>query len=381
MLSADERPATPDLSAGARPPEASGPAARLLENPRTFHFFQAVELLCRLAPDRAEPGRCLSYTREVVRFRNWATLVRSPTDIRSLAASDDPDESAAYVMEIAFTGLYGLSAPTPAYFWEYLAQNPESPLRDFLDIFTTRMVGHFFRAWKRHRWHLEFRGGLSDPTTRRVFCLMGLGTERRASRGDLENDSFESPTTILAEHPALDPIGDRARLLAYSGLFAQRTRPAVNLRRLLWDFFDGPADEREPFVGIEENVLRWAFLQDRDQTRLGQANSRMAAGGHVVAGVRVRDRMGLFRIHLGPLDLERFRSFLPIGQAYPKLLVLVREASPFATEFEVELRLRPRDVPRLTLGRTARLGWSSWIGDAPRVDEGRVRLRSSVSAA
>ena len=371
MLAGDERQTTTDLN---RLPQL---VQQLLEDPRPFGFFQAVGLLGKAYPGRPEPGQSESYDQELIHFRTWPSLTRSPTDLRMLERIADVWDPVEYLMEVSFMGLYGLSSPTPSYFWEYICRHPESPLREFLDIFNTRAIGLFYQAWKRYRWQLHYRGSTQDPVTRRVFCLMGLGTEQRPTRPDLDSDSLERMTTCLVDHPSLDILGERTRLLAYAGMLAQYTKPPVNLRSLLWDYFDGPDPLREEFVEIEENVLQWAYLAEQDYTRVGQQNSRSGAGCSFIAGTRVPDRMGTFRIHVGPLSFARFCSFLPDGEAFARLCMLAKLGSPFGTEFDVQLRLKPEEVPEWNLGTGpgGRLGWTSWSGSEPRSEPGLVLLR------
>lgn len=378
-MARDDRSATVDLT--SVPEEVRA----LLGQARQYDFFQLMEVLSRLYPDRPEPGWGLHFPSEIVRVRAWPSAARSPSDIRSLTIVPGPGGRPELEMEIAFLGLYGLGSPTPTYFWDYIDEHPDSALRSLLDIFNTRAVGLFFRAWKRYRWHRSRRPGLRDAMTRRVFCLLGLGTERAPERPDLASDRLDGETTLLVEHGALDSLGDRMRLLAYAGLLATRTRPVGSLRRLLWDYFEGPSDERAEFLAIEENVLSWAYLSEGDWSRLGAQNSRMSPGRHVVAGTRVRDRRGSFRLHVGPLGWSRFLDFLPGGTSFARLVRLTRLASPFGTNFDVELRVRPEDVRGSELGREARLGWTSWIGDSPRAEPRRVRLgtrdRNGATAA
>lgn len=351
---------------------------QLLRHPRRFNFFQAMLLLSKAYPHRAEPGGGNDQRREIVFLRGWPSMVRSGTDIRSLRPDPWADDD-AFEMEVAFLGLYGLASPTPSYFWEYILAHPESALRDLLDIFGSRWIGLFYQAWKRYRWPLVYRGGLSDPMTRRAFCLIGLGTEVAPRKPELFGDSFEQETTILAQHPSLRDFPNRLRLLAYAGLLGQYTRPACNLASLLSDYFDNYLGKRG-LVDIEENVLQWAYLAPRDHNRLGQANSRIGAGHAFVAGTRVRDRMGAYRVHIGPLSLGRFLEFLPDRSTFRTLIELARLGSPFGLEFDIDLKLERTEVPQWKLGAAetsglGRLGWTCWSGDQPRTEHGVVRLR------
>lgn len=361
--------------------EESLVARDLYADPKDFSFFEAIRILARLAPDRPEPGAGTEYERDLVHFRAWPSMLRSPSDLRAIERIETPYDPVEHRLEIAFMGLYGLSSPTPSYFWEYVARNPDSALRDFLDIFNSRAIGLFYQAWKRYRWHLLYRGRL-DPMSRRFVCFLGLGSETEPSATRLEDDRLDRPNPQLVDHSLLDRLGDRNILLAYAGLLSQRTRPAVNLKNLLWEFFDGPRNGREPFVDIEENVRQWAYLGAEDHSRLGQRNSMLGGAGYIVAGTRVPDRMGAFRVHIGPLSLSRFLMFLPDGESFGQLAVLVGLASPMGTEFDVDLRLKPEEAPPCALGsdQGSRLGWTSFVASTPYRVAPCVRLRAAFGS-
>ena len=352
---------------------------RLLKTPRVFGFFQSMLLLTRNLPGLREPGEGDDQTRESVFIRSWPSMVRSATDIRSLVALEDDEAKPPHEMEVSFMGLYGLSSPTPAYFWDYIQSHPDSAMREFLDIFNSRCIGLFFQAWKRYRWPLLYQEGMADPMTRRAMCLIGLGTEHRPTNGDLLHDTFDPNESILVEHQALDIFPNRLRLLAYAGLLSQRTRPPCNLEALLAGYFRDNLGENAP-IEVEENVFQWAYLSPVDLNSLGKANSRTGSSHAFVAGTRVPDRMGAYRIHIGPLSFERFMSLLPDQKAFGMLNELARLASPFGMDFDVDLKLRREEVPEWKLGGSdgtpGRLGWTTWAQSVDRTEPGIVRLKS-----
>lgn len=351
---------------------------RLKTSPRAFGFFQAIMLLSRSTKGTMEPGEGNDQRAESVFIQSWPSMVRSATDIRSLVSTDDDELKPPHEMQVSFMGLYGLSAPTPAYFWDYVQSHPDSALRDFLDIFNSRAIGLFFQAWKRYRWPLLYKGGMADPMTRRTMSLLGLGTEKEPHSGDLEDDSFDTDRPILAEHQALNIFPIRHRLLSYAGFLSQHTRPPCNLESVLISYFSDNLGENAP-IEVEENVFQWAYLSPVDLNSLGKANSRTGVAQAFIAGSRVPDRMGAYRIHLGPLSIERFLSLLPDQQAFGMLNELARLASPFGMEFDVDLKLRAEEVPDWRLGSAGgpgRLGWTTWAQSVNRTEPGIVRLRS-----
>jgi predicted component of type VI protein secretion system len=173
--------------------------------------------------------------------------------------------------------------------------------------------------------------------------------------------------------------------LAFAGLLSQRTRPACNIEAVLSAYFEEElgADAR---VVVEENVFQWAYLASEDQNALGQANSRIGGSNAFIAGTRVPDRMGAFRVHLGPMALDPFARFLPNQPSHRTLIQLGRLVSPFGTEFDLDLKLVAEEVPDWNLtaaegGSLGRLGWTTWAQSKPRSEPGVVRLRPATTSA
>ena len=93
-------------------------------------------------------------------------------------------------------------------------------------------------------------------------------------------------------------------------------------------------------------------------------------------GRRVFDRVGSFRLVLGPLDgegLARVRS----EEVLRRLGASVRALLPDPIDFAVVLLLSPEAAPRLRLGAGgARLGRDAWLGGQAR----ETRLAVDVPA-
>jgi type VI secretion system protein ImpH len=68
-------------------------------------------------------------------------------------------------------------------------------------------------------------------------------------------------------------------------------------------------------------------------------------------------------VRLGALTLAQYEAFLPGGTLIQKLVDWVRLYLAFELEWDVRLMLRRDEVPPLTLGRSGRLGWTTWLGN------------------
>jgi type VI secretion system protein ImpH len=319
----------------------------LFEEPYLFEFFQAVRLLERMSPERAPVGRSGGAPAgEVVRFRTRASLEfpasqihaierdeaeESNTDERSLTAHEPPPE-----MFVNFMGLTGPLGTLPSHYTELLVERAryrDTAFWEFLDIFNHRLISLFYRAWEKYRFHVAYERGEQDHFTEHLLDVIGLGT--RGLEGRLG-------------------VPDEA-LLFYGGLVAQRPRSASAIAAILSDYFGVP-------VRVEPFTLQWLALEEGSLTRLGAANSSL--GIDTIAGTRVEDNQAKFRLAIGPLKLSEFLRFLPDKPTMSLVNKLTRWLVGLEFDFDVELQLRPEEVPESQLSSgelNPRLGWTSWL--------------------
>jgi type VI secretion system protein ImpH len=322
---------------------ADPPLERVLfEEGYRFDFFQAVRVLERLYPNRQPVGRDALPSQEVVRFRSHLSLSFPPSAIHEIERLQDGSGPAQ--MTVAFMGLTGLLGVLPRHYTELLLErvrHKDQTLRDFLDLFNHRLISLFYRAWEKYRFPIAYERAMVqqegyDRFSLHLFDLLGLGT--RGLRGRLE-------------------VEDEA-LLFYAGLLAQHPHSASALEELLQDYFGIP-------VQVTQFVGQWLTLSEANRSRLGLREGNNALGVNAVAGSRVWDQQGKFRLHLGPLTYDEFCRFLPSGEAFAQLISLTRFYAGQEWDFDVQLILKAVEVPACRLGETGaqapRLGWSTWL--------------------
>jgi type VI secretion system protein ImpH len=160
-----------------------------------------------------------------------------------------------------------------------------------------------------------------------------------------------------------DRVPDLAKFF-HVGTLSRHVRGAEGLRAILADYFRVP-------VRIEEFVGHWMYLDPRERTRLRREGATLGSGA--VLGERVWDRQHKFRVHLGPLTLAQYESFLPAwrqrgegtslgGRLLPQLVDWIRFYQCFELEWDVQLSLGAGEVPRFRLGQSGLLGWTTWLG-------------------
>jgi type VI secretion system protein ImpH len=375
MAAAGGAPGTPVKAGEPTPARKQAPrcvADRLFVEGYAFDFFQAVRLLERLAPDRRLVGREGPPSAEVVRFRALNVLTFPPSAVAEVLP---PGETLPLpALRVTFFGLTGPSGVMPRHYTELLmrlARDSKGPERralgDWFDLFNHRLISLFYRAWEKYRVVVAYDRGEAtrskpDPFTQALYSLVGLGVPHLRNRLRVATPDAEGgPERVLARVD--DPV-----LLYYGGLLRQRPRNAVGLEALIADYFNLP-------VRVCQFQGRWLPLEPANRTCLTGGGQNTELGASAVAGTRVWDVEGKFRLRLGPFDFAAFESFLPDPEpvrerkAFFLLSHLVRLYVGPELDFDVQLVLRSADVPgcRMSADRpAARLGWNTWLGTQPR---------------
>jgi len=310
----------------------------LHEDVCSFEFFQAVTLLQRLRHGSAPVGGFFHPRNEAVHFRVNNRLPFPASQIQELQW---PDIASQPAMIVNFMGLTGPAGVLPYWYTELIIEQlkaKDDSLQAFLDIFNHRIVSFFYRAWAKYRFPVSYKLGEHDRFTRYLLDLIGLGT------ADLQQRQ---------------PVPDEG-LLHYVALLAQQSRSASALEGILSDYFEVPVEVGQ-FIGS------WYRLEDPIQCSLEdeQDEARQLGGGAVV-GDEVWDRQGSVLIKLGPMNLLRYRDFLPDGSAFQPLQSILRFFSNDEFDFKVQLLLERAEVPVCDLSpveeeQAPRLGWVSWL--------------------
>ncbi len=318
--------------AAAATPELDALLAQLAAAPHAYGFYQAMRLLEAAAPDRPRLGRSARPVQDSVRLAQDPSVVFPPA---TLAALEQADDRPARLL-VRFFGLFGLDGPLPLHLTDYArdrTRNQRDPtFQRFADIFHHRALSLFWRAWADSRPTVSFDRPQDDRFATYVGALFGLG---------------------LASHRERDAMPDLTKL-HFAGLLANQTRHAEGLAAILGAFFEMP-------VRIECFIGGWLQLSPPDWTRLGEARTVSTLGGTAVLGSRVWSRTHKFRVVFGPLTLGEYLRLLPGGISFHRLIPIVRNYAGDTLDWDVNLHLRPEEVPATRLGVQGRLGWTTWL--------------------
>jgi type VI secretion system protein ImpH len=305
--------------------------ASLLAEPQRFDFVQAVRLLLLALGERGIPER-RALARHV-RFANSLALSFPPSQLEAAAPDGD-----GYRLTPSFMGLLGAHGALPLHVTErLLALPPDDPAaaasRAFLDMFSTRMVALWYRAWQTYRVeHL-----VAGPVDAYLPLLLALA-------GVPAGDRF-----------AQEGVADTA-LAAFAGLLRRRPMSGAVLARVLSGHF-GVA------VRVQEGIGHWDRLAPGEQSVLG-AGAEL--GRRALLGARSWRPDLRVRVRIGPLDRARYDHFLPGAPGARALRTLLGLFAVPTLAYDVVLVLRRADLEPVQLGDTGRrLGLDSYLLSAP----------------
>ena len=296
----------------------------LLENSKSFAFFQALRLLRFYIIREKGLGKETDPIRTEVRIRPELSLAHPAAELDAIEKL--PGELPSYRMTANFLGLYGESTPLPTFYSEDLIHTTvegESPSRDFLDIINYPLYLLFYKVWTKYRPFLKVVDEKDGQYLEILFSMMGLGVDK-----------------------VREDVSGSHQLLKYVGLLSQFPKSALGLKTLLADAIE------EPSVKIVPCVKRKVRIPEDQRCLLGVVGNVL--GAECFLGEIMEERMGKFRITIGPLATPRFRLLMPGTFKFRRIIFLaaIYLIDPF--EMDLELMLDRGEV------KTARLGDEFW---------------------
>ena len=336
----------------------------ILENATRFEFFEAVRILKLLekssaqAVEKSKPVQPTGASEKSetkngaldVRFRSAATKNFPAGEIHKLEHRDN-------VIEL-FTNVIGLFGPTgvlPHQDKDLISGGePNLLLRDFLDIFNTRIISLFFEAWKANRPDIlleMFQRKISkreDSSTLMLLSICGRALSQTRNQHLFPDDVFA----------------------ASAGLLSRNVRSSSAIRRCIASQFNVP-------VVVQEFIGERLYLPRRIQTRVSaQGTAYNVLGKTAIVGQSVIAHRQRFEVRLGPLSRHEFESLCPYENrdsekknvtnniAFRRLVDLIKSMQGRPLDFDVRFQVKPEAVSGTQLGST-RLGFDSWVISKP----------------
>ncbi len=163
-----------------------------LQEPERYEFFQLVRLYELIF--HGEDGRFgVDVVNERIRFRNSLRLGFAPCQIDAITpryAVDDEGLDSGKLEQVdvtpSFMGMLGVNGTLPIHYTEQVIDHArfkrDESGRAFLDLFTNRAVGHFYRAWKKFRLPVQYETDRQNRFLPLILALGGLGFDALRER-------------------------------------------------------------------------------------------------------------------------------------------------------------------------------------------------------
>jgi type VI secretion system protein ImpH len=313
---------------------------RLVAAPYRYRFAQLLNILVRLLRLQGIPYR--QAFGQVLRFRNSVSLAFPASEIESMhvEAADATGAPRIHITS-AFIGLLGANGTLPLHDTERAAARAgmgvDESWKPFLDLFSNRAVGLFYEAWGKYR----VEHGLNTRARDDLLPLLN-------ALGGLRSTSF-GPARPFASIPS-EVAG------FYAGLLRTRPISASTVERVLSEYFGIP-------VRLEEFVGAWDPVPAKLRSTLGVTDPTL--GFSAALGTRAWRNDVRVRLHIGPLDEEKAKAFLPQGRSHAALKEMVSLFAVPSVQYEIRLLLEKPCLKPLTLRTKGqdrrRLGWNTFL--------------------
>jgi type VI secretion system protein ImpH len=317
-------------------------------------YFQTLRTIEILSRDDPRIGKATSPQRESHRISQPAATDFAAATVESIEA----DRQGRWNVSQRSFGLLGPSGPLPTHLTELVRNRTrhahDPALQDFLDLFHHRMASLFYRAWRSSRPAVERDRPEDDRFADYVGSLVGCGSQAAQNR---------------------DRLPDDVKRFA-SGHLSSQTRHAEGLERFVTIVFGLPCHVRSfALQWLDLDASCRSRLPSRGQKSVVQSKSAVQSvsaesspprlGQGAVLGKRVADRQSMIDLVIGPMDFERFQSFLPKQPGRETLTAMLDNYVGPAIDTRVRLRLSQSAVPSLQLGKQGQLGRTAWLASKP----------------
>jgi type VI secretion system protein ImpH len=301
----------------------------LSAEPWRFDWLATMRRLEREHPEKPRIGDSAARAQEFVALSQNPYLEFPASTIE--AASKD--ENGRLRLVARFLGMFGPQGALPltttdeAFAW-LRARDDAFPR--FVDIFQSRFLALFFRAWADARPIAQNDRPSDDRFRDYVGSVIGLGAAWFKNR---------------------DSVHDFVKL-EYAGLMAPRVKSVSRLRF----FLTGLVGSR---VEIDEFVGAWLTLDEGERSRLGDA--RCGLGTDCMLGASAFTVSDKFRVRVYARDFEHYEQFLPGAPMADQIADAVFAYVGDEYDWDLELAIPAGEIRATRMGLGARLGWTGWM--------------------
>lgn len=315
------------------------------QRPFAYDWYQLLRRYDGTFPELPRIGEASRPAQERFRLAQEASLTFAPSNVTRVSTTTNGLPR----ISVRFLGLFGPNGPLPTHLTEMARlrerSHGDATLARFLDMFHHRLLVLFYRAWRSAQPAPSHDRPEASRFRHYLGSLYGAGEPAWFDR---------------------DQLGDSPKL-HFAGHLSRSARNVDGLESVLGGYFAVP-------VRVQTFVTDWLDLPEDEYSRLGEPRSAKL-GQSAVLGRRIRDAQHQIEIHLGPLTLEQYEGFLPNGRHAGTLADWVMSYTSGELRWRVRLLLRADAVPKVLIGQSGSLGWTSWLGRRPPVDPPAGDLR------
>ncbi|MCM2362415.1 type VI secretion system baseplate subunit TssG [Pseudomonas sp. SR18] len=315
------------------------------------NLYRFCQLLEQALPGQPPLGSTAHPADDAVRFRPDPGMGFPASELKSIEIDDVCPERPATV-RTRLLGLYGVDSPMPTAFLDDIAQRREghAALQAFLDMFNHRLFTQLYRIWRKYSYPATFEAGGTDATSQCLLGLIGLGIPGTARQIATPVSRFLALLSVMRL-----PTRNAEGIMALVKLLAPDTQAQVTAHWAQRITLAHPASlSRQRPVSLSQGMPLGSVGQD--------ANSQL-------------------RLALYTDDPLQARGWLPDGELYRDLLVLLRVYLGWRCTVKLQLSLPVRSLPLpvlghapIRLGMTGVLGWRGDAWQAPVDDSLSINL-------
>ncbi|WP_241649446.1 type VI secretion system baseplate subunit TssG [Rosenbergiella collisarenosi] len=302
-----------------------------LDAPWKGNFFATLRRLSAMDQEKPIPGNALSPAEENFRLSQAVSLAFPASEVASLSWHDQQ-----LAVKLFSLGIWGPQGALPLHFSELAftrAQQQDTALIDFIDLFHHRSMAIFFRAWHAAQDTASLDRPQHDRFSHYLHCLSGLSSTVAQDGG-------------LTHHEQLS-----------AGLhLARKTCSPQDLIATLNAWFHLPFQ-------IEEFQPEWITVGVEGQSQLHNATHgpQLAAGG--ILGNTCYQVSHKFKVWCGPLTYEQYLSLHPEGSPWARLGEAIQRLTGGYYHYDLQLVLAADAAPLPTLSGAQQLGFDTWLSN------------------
>lgn len=304
-----------------------------------FGLFALLRQIERDNPHAPRIGTNRTLSEELLRLGQDPSLAFPVSDLSAVSR----DDAGRWRLKTNVLGLFGPQGPLPLSLTEEALRwslSGDPSYTEFADIFATRFLQLYFRAWSDSHAISQHDRPAEDRFALWLGAFAGSGTPAFRHRDSLD----ESTRVCLAS------VGHG------------RVRSPVRLRQIL----ELALGDR---VRVDEHRVSWIAIEPDDRSSIGRQASRL--GRDMFLGKRVCTVNDRISLAIEVRDLARYRSYLPGGAAHRRLGDVVFWYLHDRISVSVSLGLPASQIPRAQLGASAELGWMAALAPKFAADDHR----------